>query len=110
VGVLREVRGVPRFAVEVVPLMTPDAAASRRDKLATHDVWARRALATIEDWLVNEPDVFLAMAKGRHAEGSLRFGDRLMYEHDQDTLLAEAAQELADAINYIALWKQRADG
>ena len=83
-----------------------EGANARRDKLAVHDVWAKRAAATIEDWLVNEPDVFLAMAKGRHAEGSLRFGDRLMYEHDQDTLLAEAAQEIADAINYVARWLQ----
>lgn len=88
-------------------MMSADARQARADKLAVHDVWARRALATLEDWLVSEPDVFLAMAKGRHAEGSLRFGDRLMYEHSQDTLLAEAAQELADAVNYVALWLQR---
>lgn len=80
---------------------------ARLDKLATHDLWARRALALIADWVVNEPELLIAIAKGRHAEGSLRFGDRLMYEHSQDTLVAEAGQELADAVNYIALWLQR---
>lgn len=80
---------------------------ARLDKLATHDLWARRAIATLTDWLMNEPELLAAIAKGRHAEGSLRFGDRLMFEYDQNTLLAECSQELGDAINYLALWLQR---
>ena len=86
---------------------TTDQSQVRLTKLQTHDLWARRAIATLEDWLCNEPELLAAVAKGRHAEGSLRFGDTLMYEHSQDTLLAEAAQELGDAINYLALWLQR---
>lgn len=87
--------------------LTKTEADARIDKLAAHDIWARRAIATLEDWLANEPELLAAIAKGRHAEGSLRFGDTLMYEHSQDTLLAEAAQELGDAINYVALWLKR---
>lgn len=76
-------------------------------KLHQHDHWARLAIDHLADWLHGEAELLAAVAKGRHAEGSLRYGDRLMYEYTQDELLAEASQELGDAINYLALWLAR---
>lgn len=76
-------------------------------KMEAHDAYAPAALRFLIDWLRHEPDALLAMARGRHAEGHYRFGDGLMYEYSQNELEAEAAQELADAINYIALRIQR---
>ena len=77
-------------------------------KLADHDEYAKAALRYIIDWCRDEPEPLLAMARGRHAEGHYRYGDTLMFEHSQDTLVAEAAQELADAICYLALLLRRA--
>lgn len=54
-----------------------------------------------------EPDELIAIARGRHAWGHYRYGDGLMYEYDQDELVANAAEELADAINYLALMLRR---
>jgi hypothetical protein len=76
-------------------------------KLEAHDEYAKAAVRYLIDWMREEPETLLAMARGRHAEGHYRFGDSVMYEYDQATLLAEAAQELADAINYIALRLRR---
>lgn len=48
-----------------------------------------------------------ACAKGRHAWGSVRYGDKLMYEYGDDELRANALEELADAINYLMVLGQR---
>lgn len=63
----------------------------------------RAAVMYLVDWLREEPEPLLAMADGRHAEGEYRYGMVGMYRLSADELEAEAAQELADAINYIAL-------
>lgn len=76
-------------------------------KLEQHDEYARAAVQYLRDWLRDEPEPLLAMARGRHAEGHYRHGDSLMFEYDQPTLTAEAAQELADAICYLSLFLQR---
>ena len=78
------------------------------DKLLAHDEYAKAAVQYLRDWLRDEPEPLLAMARGRHAEGHYRYGDRLMFEYGQDELVAEAAQEVADAICYIALLLKRA--
>lgn len=80
---------------------------ARAEKLDAHDEWAPMAVDMIKDWLKEEESLLIAVARGRHAEGSLRYGDRLMYEYTQDELLAEASQELGDAINYLALYIAR---
>lgn len=77
-------------------------------KLAAHDEYAKSAIRYLIDWLRDEPEPLLAMARGRHAEGHYRHQDSLMFEYSQNELTAEAAQELADAICYIALMLQRA--
>jgi hypothetical protein len=76
-------------------------------KLDTHEEWAPAAIMYLISWLRDDPSALLAMARGRHAEGHYRYGDTVMYAYDQRTLVAEAAQELADGINYIALMLRR---
>ena len=89
--------------VETVP-GTPRA---RREKLATHDEYAAQAIRALAWWMGDEPELIIAAARGRHAEGSIRFGDTLMYEYDDATLRAEALQELADAVNYYVVLLSR---
>lgn len=78
---------------------------SRRpiEKIEELDPFRLAAVRYLIDWLRDDPEGLVAIARGRHAEGHYRYGDSVMYEYDQRTLEAEAAQELADGINYIAL-------
>lgn len=71
-------------------------------KLSRWDAYAPLAHRYLIDWLRDSPDELMAMARGRHVWGHYRFGDRNYAEYDEDRLVAEAAEELADAINYIA--------
>ena len=80
---------------------------ARAEKLTTHDAYARLALDALVLFMQTEPELICAAAKGRHAEGSIRFGDTLMYEYDDATLRAEALQELADAVNYYVVLLSR---
>lgn len=77
-------------------------------KLEQHDEFAQAAINHLIEWLQNEPEPLLAMARGRHAEGHYRYGDKLMFEYTQAELDAEAAQEIADAICYLSLKLRRA--
>ena len=80
------------------------------DKLREHEEWAPSAVRYLIDWLREEPEMLTAIARGRHASGSYLYGDTLMYEYSQPRLVAEAAEELGDAINYLALYlRRRAD-
>lgn len=76
-------------------------------KLRIHEEWAPTAVRYLIDWLRDHPDDLIALARGRHVWGHYRYGDRNYAEYDQDRLVAEAAEELADAINYIALKLRR---
>lgn len=76
-------------------------------KLKQHEIWAPPAVEMIIEWLQRYPDELIAMARGRHVYGHFRFGDRNYAEYDQDRLIAEAAEEGADWINYLALWLRR---
>ena len=76
-------------------------------KLAAHDEFAKAAVRYLIDWLRDDPEPLLAMARGRHAEGHYRYGDSLMFEYGQEELAAEAAQEVADAICYLSLRLRR---
>lgn len=76
-------------------------------KLDAHDEFAAGAVKYLIDWLQDEPEPLLAMARGRHAEGHYRYGDTLMFEYSQEELKAEAAQEIADAICYVSLLLRR---
>lgn len=78
------------------------------EKLADHDRFAPAAVRFLIDWLRDDPEPLLAMARGRHAEGHYRYGDTLMFEYSQAELEAEAAQEIADAICYLSLKLSRA--
>ena len=84
-----------------------DPGAAVLQKLADHDEYAKAAVRYMIDWLRDEPEPLLAMARGRHAEGHYRYGDTLMFELTQNDLQAEAAQELADAVCYLSLLLRR---
>lgn len=72
-------------------------------KLADLDRFRLAAVQFLIDWLREDMHPLASAARGRQVEGHYRYRDSLMYEYGQDELLAEASQELADAINYIAL-------
>lgn len=76
-------------------------------KLRDLDEYRLAAVHFLIDWLREDMHPLASMARGRHVEGSYRYGDKLMYEYTQNELKAEAAQELADAVNYIALLLSR---
>ena len=71
-------------------------------KLAVFDAHAEQAVFEIIDWLSQHPHDLIAVARGRHVTGHYRFRDAGLFEHDQDALQAEAAEELGDAIVYLA--------
>ena len=73
-------------------------------KLQTHERYAHRALVCIRQWLETDDEGLLAMARGRHVWGHYRHGDTLFYEYSPEQLLSEAAEEIADCINY---WARR---
>lgn len=80
---------------------------SRRDqdlraKLDVFDKNSREAACYVVSWLAEHSDDLIAVARGRHVMGHYRFQERGLFEYDVDGLLAEAAEELADAIVYIA--------
>lgn len=56
------------------------------------------------DWLRAFMDMYrselVAMARGRFAEGTLRYPDAPLYRKTQNELAAEIGQEIADAIVY----------
>jgi hypothetical protein len=83
------------------------AAASIQQKLADLEEWFPAAVVYLIDWLRNEAEPLRAMANGRHAEGEYRYGSVGMYALSADELRAEAAQELSDGINYVALMLMR---
>jgi len=76
-------------------------------KLKRHEEWTPKAVEMMIAWLHEHPDELIAMARGRHVWGHFRFGDRNYAEYDQDRLIAEAAEELADCVNYLALYLRR---
>lgn len=71
-------------------------------KLERWDQYAPLAVRHLIDWLRESPEELLAIARGRHVWGHYRYGDRNYAEYDSDRLLAEAAEELGDGINYVA--------
>ena len=76
-------------------------------KLKQHEEWAHRAVEMMIAWLREHPEEIIAMARGRHVWGHYVYGDRHYAEYDQDRLIAEAAEELADGVNYLSLYLRR---
>jgi hypothetical protein len=76
-------------------------------KLKTHEVWAPAAVDFLIAWMQEHSNELIAMARGRHVWGHYIHGDRNYAEYNQDRLIAEAAEELADGINYISLYLRR---
>lgn len=71
-------------------------------KLDIFDRHAGAAVDEILEWLSTRRDELIAVARGRHVEGHYRYGDEGLFEHGVRELRAEAAQEIGDAIVYLA--------
>jgi hypothetical protein len=76
-------------------------------KLASFDEYADEAVAELIMWLGQHGDDLIALARGRRVWGHYMYENRNFLEYDEPRLLAEAAEELADAINYIALRQEK---
>lgn len=72
------------------------------EKLVEFDGYAEQAVDELVRWLKAEGNDLIVQARGRLVRGHYAFGDAYMFELDQQRLLGEASEELADAINYIA--------
>ena len=75
-------------------------------KLKRYDEFSQAAVDYLVSWLQEYPEELIAVARGRHIMGHLRWGDKNWGEYSEDDLLAETGEELGDAIVYIArmLW------
>lgn len=71
-------------------------------KLEAFDRHAPDAVRFIITWLTENHGDLVAVARGRHVTGHYRYADAGLFEFDTDALLAEAAEEVADAIVYLA--------
>lgn len=71
-------------------------------KLEVFDRHADEAVDEIIAWLTTNRSDLIALARGRHVEGHLRYGDVGLFEHGHRELRAEAGQEIGDAIVYLA--------
>ena len=71
-------------------------------KLEVFDLHAGAAVGEIIAWLADHEAELVALARGRHVEGHYRYEDKGLFEHSHQELRAEAAQEIADAIVYLA--------
>jgi hypothetical protein len=69
-------------------------------KLTEWDANADLAFEELLNWIAQNRDELLAVAKGRHVWGHYRYADRNYYEYDADRLVSETAEEIGDAINY----------
>lgn len=81
-------------------------------KLERFDLYASDAVDDLIRWLSEHRSDLVAVARGRHVIGHYLYGDRNFAEWDRDRLLAETAEELADAIVYTTrrLWLGRPHG
>jgi hypothetical protein len=71
-------------------------------KLKVFDRHAEDAVGALIQWLRDHGDDLIAVARGRHVEGHYRYAEQGLFEHDAQALLAEASQELGDAIVYMS--------
>ena len=76
-------------------------------KLADFDEYADDAVAFLIRWLGEHGDDLIALARGRRVWGHYMYENKNFIEYNEPRLLAEASEELADAINYIALRIER---
>lgn len=94
----------PRFPLFAGPgnLAAGSAAdAARLDaKLDVFDRYAEQAVAELVAWLTEHGGDLIAVARGRHVAGHYLYGDGNFLEYDDGRLLAETAEEIADAIVY----------
>lgn len=69
--------------------------------------WAGASVRYLIDWLRDNPDEVMALARARLVTGHYVYGDKRMYEYDQGRLLKEVLEELADAVIYTHVYLSR---
>lgn len=69
-------------------------------KLGNVDRHGDKTRAFLHAFIDNYWDDLILMAKGRLVRGHFEYGDRNYKEWGVERLLAELAEELADAVNY----------
>lgn len=69
--------------------------------------WAQSALRFLIDWLRDDGEQVLALARARLVTGHYVYGDTRMYEYDQGRLQKETLEELADAVVYTHVYLMR---
>ena len=69
--------------------------------------WEQTAVRYLIDWLRDDPEQVLALARARIVTGHYVYGDSRMYEYAQGRLLKEVLEELADAVVYTHLYLSR---
>ena len=69
-------------------------------KLSVFDEHAEQAVDELLGWLSDHRADLIALARGRHVEGHYRYGDSNFLEWSDGELVAQTAQELADAVVY----------
>lgn len=74
---------------------------SVRSKLEEFDKHAQAAVDELIALLQADRDQLIVYARGKLVWGHYRYRDRLMYEYEAQQLVAEAVEELGDAINYL---------
>ena len=62
------------------------------------------------EWLTRDKHALIQLAKGRHIHGHYLYEDKFLYEYTPSRLRAEASEELADAIVYIARMLEASSG
>lgn len=78
-------------------------------KLTIFDEYADVAVDSLIEWLSKHKEDLIVLARGRHVEGHYRYGNKNFLEWDDGELLANTAQELADAIVYQSRAEKRAN-
>jgi hypothetical protein len=76
-------------------------------KLDAFDDWASTASRYLIDWLRDDLDEILQVARARLITGHYVWQDKYMYEYEQGRLQKEVLEELADAIVYAHLFLSR---
>lgn len=73
-----------------------------RTKLEDFDKHAEAAVDHLIALLQADRDQLIVYARGKLVWGHYRYQDKLMYEYEAQQLVAEAVEEIGDAINYLA--------
>lgn len=76
-------------------------------KLRRHDEFSQDAIEHLVMWMTEYPEEIIAVARGRHVQGHILYGDRNYKEWSDERLQSETMEEIADGVNYFVEILQR---